>query len=139
VGKRNTYNSWVGKPAGNRMLGRHRCRKEENVKTHLQELKIDGVDWTHLSRDRNQWCVLVNMRKCGKCLDYLWNCQLLKQASARCVTTGSRGQRRTTHATETSCAKCYHNLSQDSNGMCKCPIKPSGKAELIYGKRVKTD
>jgi len=51
----------VGKPAGKRMLASHRCRKEENLKTHLQELKTDGVDWIHLSRDRNQWRAIVNM------------------------------------------------------------------------------
>ena len=60
VEKRNIYTTWVGKPAGKRTLGRHRRRKEDNIKIHLQELKIDGVDWIHLARDRNQWRVVVN-------------------------------------------------------------------------------
>jgi hypothetical protein len=51
----------VGKPARKRTLGRQRHRKEENIKIHLQELKIDGVGWIHLARDRNQWHVAVNM------------------------------------------------------------------------------
>jgi len=51
--KRNIYTTWVGKPAVKRTLGRHRRRKEDNIKVHLQELKTDGVDWIHLARYRN--------------------------------------------------------------------------------------
>jgi len=45
-----------GKPAGKRTLGRHRRRKEEIIKIHLQELKADGVHWIHLAREPVACC-----------------------------------------------------------------------------------
>jgi hypothetical protein len=42
--KRGTYRVLVGKPEGKRLLGRLRCRWEDNIKTDLQEVGC-GV-WT---------------------------------------------------------------------------------------------
>jgi hypothetical protein len=36
----------VGKPEGNRTLGRHRCRWEDNIKLYLQE--FGWREWTGL-------------------------------------------------------------------------------------------
>jgi hypothetical protein len=47
----------VGKPEGYRPLGRPRRRWEDNIKIDLRQ---DGVVWTDLAQDRDQWRALVN-------------------------------------------------------------------------------
>jgi hypothetical protein len=51
----------VGKPEGKRLLGRPRCRWEDNTKLDLREIGIDGVNWIWLAQDRVQWGAVVNM------------------------------------------------------------------------------
>jgi hypothetical protein len=51
---RNAYNIMVGKPEGKRPLGRHRHKWEDNIRTDLREIGCEGVDWIHLTRDRDQ-------------------------------------------------------------------------------------
>jgi hypothetical protein len=31
-----------------------------NIKMDLREIKLDGMDWTDLAQDRDQWKALVN-------------------------------------------------------------------------------
>jgi len=50
----------VGKPGGERPLGRPRCRWEGNIKMDLQEVGCGDVDWIELARDRDRWRALVN-------------------------------------------------------------------------------
>jgi hypothetical protein len=50
----------VGKPEGNRPLGRHRPRCEDNIKMDLIEIEWGGMEWVHLAQDRYQWMVHVN-------------------------------------------------------------------------------
>jgi hypothetical protein len=50
----------VGKPEGNRPLGRPRCRKVDNIKMDLRVIVWGGMDWTDLAQDRDQWRALVN-------------------------------------------------------------------------------
>jgi transposase len=50
--KRNAYRILVGKSEGKRPLGRPRCRWED--------LREDGVVWTDLAQDRDQWRALAN-------------------------------------------------------------------------------
>jgi hypothetical protein len=57
--KRNAYRILVGKPEGNRPLGRPRRRWVDNIKMDLREIGWDGVDWVDMS-DRDQWRALVN-------------------------------------------------------------------------------
>jgi len=57
---RNVYNILVGKPEGKITLGRPRRRWEDNIRTDLREIVEEGVDWTHLAQDKDQWWVLVN-------------------------------------------------------------------------------
>jgi hypothetical protein len=33
----------------------------ENIKIDLREIGWDGMDWTDVAQDRNQWRVLVSM------------------------------------------------------------------------------
>jgi hypothetical protein len=42
------------------LKGRHICREEDNVKTHLGEIGYEDVDWILLTQDRYQWRAVVN-------------------------------------------------------------------------------
>jgi len=50
----------VGKPVGKIPLGRPRHRWEDNIKTDLQEVGCEGMDWIELAQDRGRWQALVN-------------------------------------------------------------------------------
>jgi hypothetical protein len=52
--KKNTYRILVGKPEGNRPLGRHRHRWEDNIKMNLTEVGWGGMGWIDLAHDRDQ-------------------------------------------------------------------------------------
>jgi hypothetical protein len=49
--KRNVYRILVGKPEGNRLLGRpsRTCRWVDNIKMDLREIGWDGVDWIDMA------------------------------------------------------------------------------------------
>jgi hypothetical protein len=49
-----------GESEGKR-LGRLGNRWEDNIRMDIREIGLEGVDWFHLSQDRNQWWALVNM------------------------------------------------------------------------------
>ena len=50
----------VGKPEGNRPLGRPRRRWEDNIKLYLQEVGGGCGDWMELAQDRDRWRALVS-------------------------------------------------------------------------------
>jgi hypothetical protein len=56
---RGVYRVLVGRPEGKIPLGRPRCRWEDNIKTHLQEVGCGGMGWTNLVQDRDRWQALV--------------------------------------------------------------------------------
>jgi len=58
--RRGVYGVWVGKPDGERPLGRPRRRWEDNIKMDLQGVGCGGVDWIELAQDRDKWRALVN-------------------------------------------------------------------------------
>jgi hypothetical protein len=58
--KRNAYMILVGKPGGNRPLGRPRRRREDNIRMDLREIGWGGMDGIDLAQDRDQWRALVN-------------------------------------------------------------------------------
>jgi hypothetical protein len=49
-----------GWPEGKRPLGRPNRRWEDNIKTDLRELEIDGTSWIQLAQNRFQWWAFVN-------------------------------------------------------------------------------
>jgi hypothetical protein len=57
--KRNTYRILVGKPEGDKPLGRPRCRWVNNIKMDIREIGWGGMDWIDLAENRHQWA-LVN-------------------------------------------------------------------------------
>jgi hypothetical protein len=57
---RGVYRVLVGRPEGKRPLGRHRHRREDNIKMDLREIGIDGTNWIRLAQERVQWWVFVN-------------------------------------------------------------------------------
>jgi hypothetical protein len=58
--KRNAYRLLVGKPEEKRLLGRTRCRRVDNIRMGLGEVRWDDVDCIGLAKNRNRWRALVN-------------------------------------------------------------------------------
>jgi hypothetical protein len=58
--KRKAYGLLVGKPEGNRPLGRKGHRWVDNIRMDLGEVGWGDVDWISLVQDRNRWRPLVN-------------------------------------------------------------------------------
>jgi hypothetical protein len=85
---RNAYRILVGKPEGQRPLGRPRRRWKNNIKVDIREIGWGGMDWIDLAQDREQWRALVNSNepsgsiKCCEIIEWLHNCRLLKEGSA---------------------------------------------------------
>jgi len=50
----------VGKPEGNRPMGRPRSRWEDNIKMDLQEVGGGCEDWMELAQDGDRWRALVS-------------------------------------------------------------------------------
>jgi hypothetical protein len=48
------YRVLVGKPEGNRTLGRPRRRCGDNIKMDLQEVEYEGMDWIDLDQVRGR-------------------------------------------------------------------------------------
>jgi hypothetical protein len=48
------YRVLVGRPEGNRPLGRPRCRWANNIKMDLEEVLWEGMDWIDLAQDREK-------------------------------------------------------------------------------------
>jgi hypothetical protein len=60
MGEGSVYRILVGKPEGKRPLGRPKRRWEDNIKTDLTEIGIDGANWIQLAQDRVQWRAFEN-------------------------------------------------------------------------------
>jgi hypothetical protein len=58
--RRGVYRVLVGRPEGNRPLGRPRHRWEDNIKLDLREIGIDGANCIQLVQDRVRWWDFVS-------------------------------------------------------------------------------
>jgi len=58
---RNAYSILVGKYEGKRSHRRPRCIWENDSIVDFREKEWKGVDWIHLTEDRDQWQAFVNM------------------------------------------------------------------------------
>ncbi|KAJ4448577.1 hypothetical protein ANN_10595 [Periplaneta americana] len=56
---RNGYRVLVGRPEGERPLGRPICRWEDNIKMDLRKVGYDGRDWINHAQDRDRWRAYV--------------------------------------------------------------------------------
>ena len=54
------YRVLVGKPEGRRPLGRPRRRWADNIRTDLQEVGCEYMDWIGLAEDRGSWRTLLS-------------------------------------------------------------------------------
>jgi hypothetical protein len=57
---RGVYRVLVGRPEGKRPPGRLTHGWEDNIKTDLREIGIDGTNWIRLAQDRVQWRAFVS-------------------------------------------------------------------------------
>jgi hypothetical protein len=57
--ERKVYKVLVGKPKGKGPLRKLRYTWEEGIKIDLREVGWEGVEWIHLTQDRDQWQALV--------------------------------------------------------------------------------
>jgi hypothetical protein len=58
---RGVHRVLVGKPEGNRPLGRPRFRWKDNIKMDLKEVGGGCGDWMELDQDRDRWRALVSV------------------------------------------------------------------------------
>jgi hypothetical protein len=58
--ERKVYTVLVGKPEGNRPLGRPRRRWKDGIRMDLTEIGLGGVDWIRLAQDRDTWRAVVS-------------------------------------------------------------------------------
>jgi hypothetical protein len=58
--ERNVQKVLMGKPEGERTLGRPRCKWEDGIRMDLREIGWGSIDWIQLAQDRDQWRALVN-------------------------------------------------------------------------------
>jgi hypothetical protein len=57
----NAYSILDRMPEDRRPLGIPRHKLEDNIKSNLRKMVLEGVDRIHLARDRDRWQALVNM------------------------------------------------------------------------------
>jgi len=57
---RNAYEILVGKSEGKCPVGRSRHRCKDNIGMNLREIGWEGMDWIHMTQDRDQWQAVVN-------------------------------------------------------------------------------
>jgi hypothetical protein len=76
--KRNAYRILVGKPEGNRPLGRPRRRWVDNIKMYLREMGWGGMGQIDLAQDRDQWRTLVSMEILLNTQEFLLQAHLFK-------------------------------------------------------------
>jgi hypothetical protein len=86
--KKRAYRILVGKPEGNRPMGRPTRRWLDNIKMDLSEVGWDGMDWIDLAQERLEEASCEHGNgpsgsiKCWEVLEWLHNWRILKKGSA---------------------------------------------------------
>ena len=57
---RSAFKVLIGKPTGQRPIGRPRCRWEDNIRMDLKQVGINTRNWIDSAQDRDYWRALVN-------------------------------------------------------------------------------
>ena len=57
---RSTFQILTGKLTGEELLGRLKCRWENNIKIDWKEIDINTRNWIDSAHDRHYWRALVN-------------------------------------------------------------------------------
>ena len=57
--RKGAYRVLMGKPEGQRPLGRPKRRWSDNIKMDLQEVGCGSMDWIELAQDRDRWRTLL--------------------------------------------------------------------------------
>ena len=57
---RSAFKILPGKLTRKRLLGRPRCRWEDNIRMGLEEIGINAGNWVDSAQDRNYWRALMN-------------------------------------------------------------------------------
>jgi len=57
--RRGIYRDLLEKRKGKRPLGKPRRRWKDNIKTDLQEVGYEGMNWIDLAQDMDRWRALV--------------------------------------------------------------------------------
>jgi hypothetical protein len=65
--RRGIYRVLVGKPEGNRPLGRPMYGWEDNINVDLQEVGCGVMDWIDLAQDRDRWRAVTQFREENWC------------------------------------------------------------------------
>jgi hypothetical protein len=52
--RKNACRILVGKPEGKRLLWRPRSRWEDNIIMGIREISLNGMDWNHVTQDRDK-------------------------------------------------------------------------------------
>jgi len=78
--ERNAYRILVEKPGGKRPFRKPRYRYEHNTKTGLKEIRWNGEDWVHVTRDREN---------CRNPMDMEFKFRVLQDARNFLVTWGA--------------------------------------------------
>jgi hypothetical protein len=60
---KNAFRYFGGKPERKRLLGIPKRRREDNIETDNQEVRLVGVDWFDWAQDRDKWWTVNTVMK----------------------------------------------------------------------------
>jgi hypothetical protein len=57
--KINAYRDLVGRPEARILLGRPKCRWDDDIKMDPKAVACDGGEWIHMTQDKDKWWTVV--------------------------------------------------------------------------------
>jgi hypothetical protein len=55
----NAYKVLVEKPEGKRLIGRPKCKSEDDIRMDFRKIGRKFVEWVHVAQDKDQWRAFV--------------------------------------------------------------------------------